>query len=329
LPLVSVLLPVFNCEEYVEEAIRSVLAQTFADFELIVIDDGSTDRSPEALARVRDPRITLLRQDNQGLPATLNRAIGLARGRYIARQDQDDISLPHRLATQVSFMDENPQCALVGTWTRILRGRSETGRMHRHPVDHAALAFEVLFDSPFVHPSVMMRRSALDEVGPYSTELRGGPEDYDLWVRIARRFMIANIGEPLLLYREVEGSISRSGGAAWREKVLDISSAAFARAADVALPNTAVHDVLAIWHYAFDKVSGQPDFTAMRNLLIRASSNVAGGDDRALALSRAERRFSEVAERYRHFQLRSTPAARVARILARVRSILPFNGAKR
>ena len=210
---VSIVLPIHDGAPYLRQAIDSMLAQSFSDFELIAIDDGSTDSSGDIVEAYSDQRIILLRQENRGLPATLNRGIALARGRYVARQDQDDVSQPDRLAKQVEFLDSHPDIAMVGTWAEIVAtsGRSDM-RFHRHPHDPAILRFELLFDNPFVHSSVMMRMSALDEVGGYTTDrTRQPPEDYELWSRIARRHPVSNIPEVLHRYREVAGSMSRIG----------------------------------------------------------------------------------------------------------------------
>src|SRR6267378_876440 len=203
-PSISVVLPVYNCPHYVGEAIDSVLAQTFSEYELILIDDGSTDDTPSVLTRYKDSRIRLVTQDNRGLAATLNRGIELATGRYIARQDQDDASLPERLEKQIAFLDAHPNCALVGTWAQIWKERAPTARAHRHAGDDATLKFELLLNNPFVHSSVMMRKAALDRVGVYSTDkTRQPPEDFELWSRIAREYAVANIPEMLHVYREV------------------------------------------------------------------------------------------------------------------------------
>lgn len=228
---VSFVLPFFNGAGYLRQAIDSVLAQSFADLELIAVDDGSTDDSAAIVAGYSDPRIVLLRQENHGLPATLNRGIAHARGRYVARQDHDDVSLPDRVAKQVAFLDAHPDIAMVGTWAAILDASGQATRFHRHPCDPATLKFELLFDNPFVHSSVMIRRSVLDEVGGYATDRsRRFPEDYELWSRIARRRPVANIPEVLLLYREVAGSLSRSGDSPFARHVVAISTDNIARA---------------------------------------------------------------------------------------------------
>jgi len=327
MPLVSVLLPVYNCAGYIEESVNSVLGQTFADFELLILDDGSTDATPSVLATLRDPRIAVIRHPNMGLPATLNKGIGQAKGTYIARQDADDVSLPERLAKQVAFMEANPNCGLVGTWSRILRDREPTDRMHTHPADHRSLAFEILFDSQFVHPSVMFRREVTQRAGFYSTDLaKRGPEDYDYWVRIARQFQLGNVPEPLILYRETPGSMSRSGGEAWREKVMRISGEAIAWAADVELPDRAVEDITALWHYAFHKASPDPDFTRMRDVLRRASVRVADPGEVAMATRRADARLGELQSRHRTH--RSGPPSTASRVLRRVSRMLGLHASR-
>ncbi len=160
-PLVSVILPVYNCRDYVGEAIQSILNQTYENFELIAIDDGSTDDSAAVIDSFDDPRIYLFQQINQGLASTLNRGILMARGPYIARQDQDDLSDPRRLALQIAFMEAHPRCVLLGSWAQIMETDRLVGRFHRHPVDDLTLRYQLLFNNPFVHSSTLMRRSAL------------------------------------------------------------------------------------------------------------------------------------------------------------------------
>ncbi len=211
-PKVSVILPVYNGQDYLAEAIDSVLSQSFGDFELIIINDGSTDSSAEIFENLDDPRIRFFQQTNKGLPATLNRAISLARGEYIARQDQDDVSFRHRFEQQIVFLDANPDVGIVGTSAEIWVGNSLSNRFLRHPTDDALLKFGLLFDNHFVHSSVMIRRAAFDYLGGYSEDfLRQPPEDYELWSRIMKKYRVANLPDVLLKYREVEGSMSRTG----------------------------------------------------------------------------------------------------------------------
>jgi len=154
-PIVSVILPVYNGLPYLEEALDSVLTQSFRDFELIVINDGSTDGSAAIIENLHDPRIRFFQQTNKGLATTLNRAISLARGKYIARQDQDDVSLPTRFERQVAFLDANQEAGMVGTGAEIWVGNERTNRFLQHPADNAAIKFGLLFDNHFVHSSAI------------------------------------------------------------------------------------------------------------------------------------------------------------------------------
>lgn len=222
-PLISVLLPVYNGAPYLRGAIESILGQSYATFELIIINDGSRDDSAEIIASFSDTRIRSYHQENQGLAATLNRGIGLAAGEIIVRQDQDDISLPQRFMRQVEFLQAHPRCAMVGTWAEIWVDDQRTDRAHRHPVDNAMIQLELLFTNPFVHSSVMIRTKCLQEVGGYAVDpTRQPPEDYELWSRIARTHEVANIPECLVIYREVGGSMSRSTNPQFWERVVNI-----------------------------------------------------------------------------------------------------------
>jgi hypothetical protein len=298
-PAVSVVLPVYNCPGLVGEAIESILGQTCHDFELIVIDDGSTDETPGVLARYDDTRIRLVTQGNRGLAATLNRGIELARGRYIARQDQDDISYPDRLAKQVSYLDANGNCALVGTWAEIWRESTATGRQHQHAASNARLQFELLLNNPFVHSSVMIRKSALDRVGGYSVDRqRQPPEDYELWSRIARQYEVANIPEVLHIYREVQGSMSRDGVSPFVERLVTISAENIAYAAKVEPSNPHVINISSLIHGASQRVQGRPDVHAMAKVFRQAAQAVALPEDRLRFGDEAERKIRSLRYAY-------------------------------
>jgi hypothetical protein len=210
-PKISVILPVYNAQSYLQESIESIVYQSFQDFELILINDGSTDGSLSIMESYTDQRIRIINQANAGLPVSLNRAITQSQGQYLARQDADDISLPERLAKQVTYLDAHPQCALLGTWAQILVENNLTDRSLSHPHLNGDIQLKLLFFNCFVHSSVMIRKSALETTGLYPEDPeKFPPEDYDLWLRIAKHWDVANLPEVLLQYRELPNSISRS-----------------------------------------------------------------------------------------------------------------------
>jgi len=275
-PCVSVVLPVYNGLPYLHAAISSILSQSFADFELIIIDDGSTDESASVVNQFDDQRIRFLRQDNQGLARTLNRGISLSRGRYIARQDADDLSDPERFAQQVAYMDSNPDCVLLGTWAQIMEVDRLVERYHRHPVDEAEIRYQMLFNNPFVHSSVMLQRAILQRVGGYTTDSeRYILEDYELWSRLSRIGSVANVGKVLQIYREIPGSLSRVGPSAFRRLLITLSAENVAEAAQVSPEDPEVIAIAALTHGDAGSLKGPPDFLRMQALLLRAIESFA------------------------------------------------------
>ena len=209
--LISVILPVYNAEKFIASSIQSILQQTYKNFELIIINDGSTDASNEIITSFKDERIKYYRQENMGMAKTLNKGIAFAKGTLIARQDADDFSYPDRLERQVDFLKKNPSIVLLGTHARIINDSGiATGRFHKHPLSSKALQFFLLFDNPFVHSSVMIQKSCLLDLGCYDINKPSLTQDYDLWSRIARKYPVANIDSVLLDYREVESGISQT-----------------------------------------------------------------------------------------------------------------------
>jgi glycosyltransferase involved in cell wall biosynthesis len=201
-PRVSVITCVYNGAECVRAAVDSILAQTFPDFELLVIDDGSTD---ETLAIVRDlpatdPRIRVVTQTHQGIPRTLNNAIALTRGEYIALQDDDDVSFPERLAKQVEFLDTHPHAAAVACFAEMTKWNSDDVKIARWPRDPAALRKHILGEGWLVYQDALMRRSAIEFVGGYRVEF---PicEDVDLFLRLMDHFQVETIPDVLYRYR--------------------------------------------------------------------------------------------------------------------------------
>ena len=213
--LVSVLIPAYNEESYIGEAVESILLQTYRDFEVLVIDDGSNDGTLEHLRLIKDERLRILRQHHQGLVAALNLGLRCARGDIIARLDADDIALPTRLEKQVRFLKENPDVALVGSFA-VYRDVDGKEYVVSFPPSDEGIRRYLLRDDPFVHSSVAFRRDVISEVGPYSTKYLA--EDYELWVRIAAKYKLAIIPEPLVVHRVRPTSVSgtwRHSTAVW------------------------------------------------------------------------------------------------------------------
>lgn len=211
-PLVSVLLPVRNGEPYFALALDSILAQQGVDFEVVVVDDGSSDGTAARLAACRDPRLRVLRREGGGLVAALNAALAAARGTYVARMDADDIALPGRLARQAALLDARPEVVMVhGSVDVIDQHGRRIGEVLAHEGSAAERRAELLWERdgfPIIHPSVMLRRTALAALGDY----RDSPcaEDHELWLRLLDcGGAFAACADKVLLYRQHPGGISR------------------------------------------------------------------------------------------------------------------------
>jgi glycosyltransferase involved in cell wall biosynthesis len=205
----------YKAAAFVGAAIESILAQTFSDFEFLIIDDGSTDQTAEIIAAYHDQRIILIRnQSNLGLIASLNRGLRQARGEFIARMDADDESLPERFARQVAFLDSHPGIGLCGTSYVTMGNRAE-----RWPVEYepARLKCQLLFDTGFSHPSVMFRRDLLLRYNLYYDPAYKHAEDYDLWARFAEVTEVANLRTVLVKYRLHPESVSHINRQVQRE----------------------------------------------------------------------------------------------------------------
>jgi glycosyltransferase involved in cell wall biosynthesis len=204
-PRVSILLPVYNSELYIREAVESILAQTFSNLELIIINDGSTDRSVEILDEYQtvDDRIRLYQHpQNQGLIATLNHGLQLVRGEYLAQMHADDISLPERIMRQVHALDADPDLVIVGSAYELITQQGEFIRVDRLPVPDTSIRWHLLFHSSFAHPSVMMRIDVLRRNNLTYNPQMILAEDYDLWSRLIGYGKGTNIDFPLIKYRQ-------------------------------------------------------------------------------------------------------------------------------
>lgn len=200
-PLVTVLMPAYNAAAYIAEAIGSVLTQTFTDFELLIINDGSTDDTEKIIRSFNDPRIRLINQDNQGVSQTLNNGIGLSLGTYIARFDADDICHPLRLQQQVVFLNQHPGYVLVGSDAEYIDRQGEFVFEFRYRAytneEIQALPSHIC---PFSHPTVMYRKEAVIAAGMYDINAHNF-EDHLLWRKMIGVGKVHNISEKLVKYR--------------------------------------------------------------------------------------------------------------------------------
>ena len=256
-PLISVLMPTYNCGPLLAESIDSILAQTLEDFELIIVDDGSTDDSPTLLREYasQDSRIRVVRQENGGVGAALNAGIEMARGKYLARMDADDLTPPQRFGEQVAFLNEHPEITVLGGWHRTFGAESKT---YEFPTEPKHLKASLVFRIPISHPTVMMRHQAFEENGWRYSMRRQFPEDYDLWITIAERHELANMPRIYLEYRAWPGSVSHDRSVRWREKFLEIQCRLLARMGLVPDDRQQViHMAL-----AFDDIPGDAKFIA-------------------------------------------------------------------
>jgi len=201
-PLISVVMPVYNSETYLQESANSILNQTYTNFEFIVINDGSTDRSLDILTEYlrKDNRIAIINQQNSGLSNSLNRGIELSRSNLIARMDADDIAEPTRLEEQVNFIDQNPQVVVLGTAFLLFGGNIES-KIVTMPATNKTIRKNLPFRFCLCHPTVMFRRKTIVDAGGYQGT--GPCQDLELWLRLSRNktLQFANLEKPLLKYR--------------------------------------------------------------------------------------------------------------------------------
>lgn len=207
---VSVLLSVYNAEDFLKQAIDSVLSQSLTDFELLIFEDKSTDSSAEILKGYADPRIKLfLNAQNRGQTPCLVDGMNLAKGEYVARMDADDICLPNRLQTQVDFLERHPDISLLGSAVAFFDGTGWEAVGYQ-PVDHDAIKCTLLYGFTMLHPSVMMRKAGFVRHGlNYDPQFQCS-QDHDLWTRAIRELRFANIHEPLVRMRKHENQMSQT-----------------------------------------------------------------------------------------------------------------------
>ena len=209
--MISVIMPVYNAEKFVGTAIDSILKQTFTDFEFLIFNDGSSDNSKQIIASFKDDRIRLFDYTvNSGYVAHLNHGIKLATGKYIARMDADDISIPERFEMQVSYLESHPEVGVCGAWILQFEGEEQpyTRIVYKYPADHDEISVKLLKHNSFAHPVVMMRRSVLMENGLKYEAGFMPSEDARLWSLLRRHTRLHNIQKILLHYRKHNNQIS-------------------------------------------------------------------------------------------------------------------------
>ncbi|PIS09362.1 hypothetical protein COT75_01650 [Candidatus Beckwithbacteria bacterium CG10_big_fil_rev_8_21_14_0_10_34_10] len=199
---ISVLMPVYNQEEFLDEAIQSILKQSFNNFEFLILDDGSKDNSFKIVKSFKDKRIKVFRNKKRnGLAKSLNILIKESKGEYLARMDGDDISLKDRLKKQVEFLDKNKLIVILGCWAKIIDSQGRNIGQFKYPTEDKVIRNNILSYNPFVHSSVMMRKEIFKKIGGGYNEGLFYSQDYDLFLRIAAKYACANLAEYLLKFR--------------------------------------------------------------------------------------------------------------------------------
>jgi glycosyltransferase involved in cell wall biosynthesis len=210
-PKISVIISAYNASLYIEEAVMSIIEQSFKDFELLVMNDGSKDDTLEKLyeiqKKLKDDRLKIFDQTNQGLIFSLNKLISLSKGGYILRMDADDISLAERLEKQVKFLDENKDYILAGTQAVFIDKEGKEFGDFLVPKTNEEIRKKFIFHNPFIHPSVMFRKNTLSEI-VYKKSFKHA-EDYELWSRLLFLGKVANLDEVLLKYRVLDTGITK------------------------------------------------------------------------------------------------------------------------
>ena len=272
-PLVSILLPVYNSQRYLRPAVSSMLAQSFSDWELICINDGSSDDSPSILEEfaASEPRLRVVHQENQGLVESLNRGAALARGALICRMDADDIAMPERMALQVRFLREHPEHVAVGGAILKIDADSDPLGVDRLPAEHADIERALLSrKTGLFHPTTMMRSSALSAVGGYRRAYEW-VEDHDLWLRLAQRGRLGNLQRVVLCYRLHSNSICWQRSALQRERMTQLMQEAYAvrgleMPRDLSLSSDAVRSAAGPGKWARMAAKGFAPRTALKHL---------------------------------------------------------------
>lgn len=226
MPQTTVLIPAYNCGKFISDAINSVLKQSYSDYEILVIDDGSTDNTENVIKSIASDKIIYLKNDeNSGIVKTLNKGIELARGKYIARMDADDIMLGNRLQLQIDFLEQNPDYGMVGGWYQIMDENGKFKKAINLPTDYELLKIGLFFFNQFAHPTVTMRSSLLKKL-KYKQEFIYC-EDFDLWTRFSKITKTANLPYYFLSYRWYDSNSCHTKQKELRTSVAELFSREF------------------------------------------------------------------------------------------------------
>lgn len=209
-PLISVVLPVYNCERYIGAAIASILNQSFDDFELIIINDGSSDASDKIISSFTDSRINYIQQENKGLAKTLNNGVSVALGKYVARMDADDISEPNRFERQIEVFKKNADVGIVSSNVEYINEDGCPMGLSLSYISEGLILKALKKGNIIFHPTVMFKKDIFEQVGGYDEVIGCYFEDYLLWLEMLKLTRIATIRRPLLKYRILSSSISRN-----------------------------------------------------------------------------------------------------------------------
>jgi glycosyltransferase involved in cell wall biosynthesis len=270
-PKVTVAIPAYNAMAYLPETLNSVLQQTYGDFEVIIVNDGSSDEIERWFASIQDPRVKLISQLNKGLAGARNTGVKNAIGEYIALLDADDLWEMTKLEKQVKMLEENPEVGLVYTWASLVNEQGKSiGKLHKW--DEKGQVWEKLLpNNPIIPSSVIIRRSCFDRVGMFDENLRSYIEDWDMWLRLAKKYAFGAIEQPLVYYRERPSSVSKN----WegmKQSFEIVIEKAFAEAPEHLIPVKNISYSLAYLHLALQGLQSEnPDFETIeyfRNLAV-------------------------------------------------------------
>lgn len=218
-PLISVIIPFYNAELYIYESILSIINQDYFNLEILLVNDGSSDSSVDIIRKINDPRIKLYNNEkNQGIVYSLNLAISKAKGEFIARMDADDVAYRNRFSTQLTYLMNNPNVDLIGSYYKIMN----RGFFYKLPLKHKDILNHMLISSPIAHPTVFFRRALIDNGDYYYRNDYQYCEDFDLWSRLVFKYNLANLPDFLLEYRSHENQISKTKNEVQKNKTIEV-----------------------------------------------------------------------------------------------------------